>query len=203
MCNYFLAAVSACFLLADFNGIAQSIPESKSITVKADGQFTKEEWGSATLVYSSAPYQIRVMADSTSIYIGVESSEPAHHYTDLYFSSQQLMNLHASMQLGQRVLPQQGIWNENDPPWVWGNNKGWYANTVRYLIGADEHLPFSKQVYPYFGQEFVISRKLTGDNFKLAISMADFEGVNKAVYFPANMNLSKPTGWFEVSIQSQ
>lgn len=200
MSNYFLAVVSVGFLLADFSGAAQSIPVSKSITVKADGQFREQEWGLATLVYSSARYQIRVMADSTSIYIGVESAEPAHHYTDLYFSGLQLMNLHASMQLGQRVLPQQSGWNENDPPWVWGNNKGWNANAVRYLIGADERDPFSKQVYPYFGQEFVISRKLVGNQFRMAISIGDFEGLSPTTFFPQGVELTNIKGWYEIVI---
>lgn len=79
------------------------------------------------------------------------------------------MNLNASMQLGQRILPDEEQWDDEKPSWTWGNNKEWVANKVNYRTNASESLPFGQQMEPYQGQEFKIEKSKLSSSFSLLI----------------------------------
>ncbi len=97
-------------------------------------------------------------------------------YVDVYLDTEDsvIINLHSSMQLGERILNDH--WNDTIPDWSWGNNSYWNANTVN-LLTHNDNVPFLESVEPYEGFEFIISKhKLDASEVRIRIEMRDFLG---------------------------
>jgi len=77
-----------------------------------------------------------------------------------------LLNIHASQQLGERILTGTE-WTDQDPPFNWGYISGWTANTIQ----RDKK---NKIFLPYTALEFQISKKkLINDYIKLGLQSRD------------------------------
>lgn len=140
------------------------------------------------------------MAGNDSLYLGIFSNGKATHYTDLYIYTTQLVNLHASMQTGERNLPADGNWTDEQPAWNWGNQKSWTASTVQYKTGVTEDQEFVDQIKAYNGQEFKIALSKTGKDFKLAVQARDFIDAEKNPVYPTKADVKKLSGFIRVKI---
>jgi len=158
------------------------IPAVNKATVTVDGRVSQGEWEKAFKVATRGGASIYFLCDPDSLYIGVFAGERASHYTDLYFNGASRLNLHASMQLGERVLPGSGTWDDAVPAWEWGNNAGWTANTVAYLPGVSDTLPLIDQIVPYAGQEFRIARSKLGSTFSVMVLARSFVDESFSVF---------------------
>ena len=136
------------FLLSHSVTCQVHVPQVSQVKVIADGINNKGEWRRANTIQLGKEFTIYLMADSVWVYLAIFSNGQASHYTDLYLLSALLVNLHASMQLGERQLPLDGTWNDETPAWSWGNNKNWIANSVNYKSNASESAPFLEQGNP-------------------------------------------------------
>jgi hypothetical protein len=162
------------------------IPIVLNSRIHIDGLPGLHEWSKSLKILLKEEYTLHLMADSAFLYVAAfgENKSP---YTDLYIRTETgLINLHASMQLGERLLPEGDLWDDTTPAWNWGNNLQWTANTVSYKRGASESLPFTEQVVPYKGQEFKIEIEKLGKNFSLFVTIRDFADAAALASFPPN-----------------
>ncbi|MCW5910889.1 MAG: hypothetical protein KIT62_07435 [Cyclobacteriaceae bacterium] len=179
-----------------------NVPLRKNITITPDGTQGQQEWSNALKISLERDYGLYLQADKDWLYIGAFGRQTMP-YTDMYIKTTTgLINLHASMQLGERLLPQDNSWNDETPAWNWGNNTHWTANTVTYKTGASENQPFREQVNAYEGQEFKIAISKTGKEFSLLVVMRDFVDADIHVSFPANGNQYDVRSWQTLSIRN-
>lgn len=92
-----------------------------------DGRIETGEWDDAVAVALSPNDEMRVKRNGEYLLVAVRPSTPLVYGVNLYFTSgQQLLNLHASAKLGERV----GTFDAW-PDWRWWNNTAWVANVTR------------------------------------------------------------------------
>lgn len=104
---------------------AVRIPEGRSVLL--DGRIEAGEWDDAVTVALSPGDEMRVKRNGEYLLVAVRPSSPLLYGVNLYFTTgRQLVNLHASAKLGERVGTSDA-W----PEWSWWNNNGWAANVAR------------------------------------------------------------------------
>jgi len=197
MRHFFLIAISVFFIVQANAQV--NVPVVKKLAVVADGLFAAGEWSSAKKKKIDGDLTIYFLSDADVVAIGIFTTNPSTHYTDLYIQTTDIKNLHASMQLGERILPLNKEWNDEKPDWQWGNNKNWKANVVQYAPNASEDLPFVKQIKPYYGQEFVIEKSKVTDTFKLMILIRDFAVAEKKAMFPLKADVYDTNSWAQIN----
>lgn len=176
------------------------VPHEENITVTLDGISGLQEWDNSLKIPLEENYYLHLVADRDWLYLAVFGRN-ALPYTDIYVTNNEgITNLHASMQLGERVLPEDNSWNDETPGWNWGNNTHWTANTVTYKLGASDSLPFHEQLEFYEGQEFRIAISKIEREFSLLVVIRDFVDHNIFVSFPANGNPYDTGSWQTISI---
>ena len=130
--------------------------------------------------------------------MGINNKENVGRYVDLYLENESIgiVNLHASMQLGERKLIDS--WNDTIPAWSWGNNNGWTANVVEPLNKGGEG-SFLASVKPYQGHEFQISKKKIKDKkLKIRLEIKDFIGQAEDIIFPVDSKRNETENWLKV-----
>lgn len=83
--------------------------ESETSSIEVDGLFNEPEWSQATVHHLSDTLDLLLFHNATDVFIGIKSlSEYQKTSTDLYLKNGKLqpINLHASMQLGERQFVQ-------------------------------------------------------------------------------------------------
>jgi hypothetical protein len=179
---------------------ALAVPMATTAEVVLDGQIDGQEWASAARIDLERGVVLLVMADAQHLALAVKGG--GTRYTDLFVMHDEgtILNLHASMQTGQRKLSGTA-WTDTEPPWGWGNNTKWRANTVAFRPGADPNAPFAKQIVPYDGQEFLIERGLNpGNKWVVRIEARDFTGTDADVVWPAESTRYDPNGWKVIAL---
>lgn len=182
------------FHSAFISGAQEQLPiPHESIAI--DGFYSSSEWSDAK-VWKKSTFSVYCKTDSLWLYIGVFSTKDATHYTDLYFRYEGgLVNMHASMKLGERQLPLDGNWDDNRPKWKWDNNENWTANTVALLPDAKESDSFIRQIKHYQGQEFKISKSKLQRRVLMLILVRDFIDESVYVTFPPDANTKDFSTW--------
>ncbi|MEQ9427044.1 MAG: hypothetical protein RJQ09_21660 [Cyclobacteriaceae bacterium] len=178
----------------------EQIPFNSDLNIQIDGQFGSSEWSQPQILELTPHNFLYLIHDEDYLYIGINNQEQVGRYVDLYLfnESMGIINLHASMQLGERELV--GNWNDTIPKWNWGNQKNWMANTVE-VVNEDEDLTFLESVRPYEGHEFRISKeKIQRSDLKMWIEVKDFMGQANDIIFPANSDPVKTETWFPVEM---
>jgi len=174
------------------------IPLRDDLTVEIDGLFKDQEWRNAKRV-ELTPNNILYLAQTEEyLFLGVQNQENVARYVDVYLEGEAMgmLNLHASMQLGERQL--HPGWNDTVPAWNWGNHSGWMANVVEFSTKA-ESASFLESIKPYQGQEFRISKKKLRDgNAKLRLEVKDFIGEASDIIFPENSTRNTSSQWFDL-----
>jgi hypothetical protein len=181
-------------LVACNEGLTNKVPK-QTASIEIDGILKDTEWGNSKIISSNESVQIMLTQNDSFFYIGVRKEKEIARYVDVYiYDGTKLLNLHASMQLGERLL--QGDWNDTIPTWNWGNNKLWTANHVS-IVSKDEQLPFSKQTNAYDGYEFIIKKEMIENiELKLMLEIKDFTGEQSMVIFPDRAIRHNYSEWF-------
>ncbi len=181
---------------------AQQIPSSQSVSIEIDGFLDEEEWKQPQKVTCGPQHQLLLLQDEQHLYIGIKGDEKEFaRYVDLYLETRTMgmINLHASMQLGERLLTEN--WNDTIPQWNWGNNTNWEANTVQ-VISDDENIPFIESLKPYEGFEFRISKKKLGEEtVRIRIEIKDFLGQTDGVVYPSASLRNETDQWLQLDLK--
>jgi hypothetical protein len=117
-------------------------------------------------------------------------------YVDLYLTdaSGELLNLHASMQLGERRLSGDD-WDDRHPAFTWGEAQGWTANVAALDPAAATTLPFVERLQPREGIELWLSRERFQPPLLLRFELRDFAGTQPTVSYPQNATRAAADGW--------
>lgn len=161
------------------------IPKTKGNPILIDGLFSNEEWKDATIIELDPSTKLFLQQYKGDVFLGVKNDGGAW-YVDLYLenSNQEIFNLHASMQIGERLLKGDS-WSDNDPAWLWGNHTSWIANEAKTDASKDKNLPFSQRLFRREGVEFQIRRsRFPGKQWRMRIEIRDFAGKQADVIFP-------------------
>jgi len=103
-------------------------PESNR-SVMIDGRFESNEWNDAAQLKVNDSLFLYFKQDKENVYWCLRGlyKKPVLGGVDFYATDgQQLINLHASAQLGERAMKPEGYGD-----YVWWNNAGWVANIAR------------------------------------------------------------------------
>ncbi len=176
------------------------IPSGSQTDITIDGIFNSEEWEESTTVNITENNTLYLIQNEDYLFLGVRNNENLGRYVDMYITNDSIgvLNLHASMQLGERAL---GItWNDTMPAWNWGNNTNWSANEVK-VIDESEQITFLESVEFYQGFEFKIAKdKIQSKISKIRIEIKDFMGKEDEIIFPLNSERSNTDNWLVIEL---
>jgi hypothetical protein len=178
---------------------AVKVPEVASSPILIDGNFAPDEWRGATVVKVTDAVTLYFKQVQGHVFIGVKADTPYPPYVDMFLltESQELYNLHASMQIGERRLSG-NAWTDGQPAWRWGNHVGWIANEAKYDSTKDRSLPDKEKVFPYEGKEFQLLRsRFTGKQWRLRIEV---RGASSDIVFPSGSERMNTTGWATIQL---
>lgn len=190
------------WLFIAFSQLLVLLPAAQQPPINIDGQFSESQWQTAQVWMNEDSISILFFQTNDELCLGVLAGGRYARYVDVYIKSHQLLfNLHASFQLGERLLPDTD-YNDADPLWTWGNNRHWRANTVVYRPDTPTHLPFRQQLMNYQGYEFVIQRaKLAaGENF-IRIEIKGFEDGLPPIVFPRDSETYRERSWKRIVLK--
>ncbi len=178
-----------------------NIPFISVDDIKIDGILAEGEWEGSRKIRVTATSFLFLSQNDEYLYVGVKNVGNVSRYLDLYLDNESMgtLNLHASMQLGERLLKEG--WNDTIPAWNWGNNTNWEANIVE-VISDDETISFQQSVKPYEGHEFKISkRKFTGRHIRMRLEIKDFMGQASDIIFPADSERADIESWLDIMVE--
>lgn len=178
--------------------------------VLTDGKITADEWQDAQKIALDDLNTMYLKSDQFYYYIALKSGMEKPIYYDLFFEiSGKLVNVHASSQLGDRVLPDTS-WTDREPKTRWGFNQGWVANTIKFdrekfrqlrAEGVEGDL-FQQTLVPYDGMEFQFSKEAW--QLESALMRVEVRGMTaredfKEGIFPASSKRKDTTHWHQLS----
>lgn len=171
-----------------------NVPEGHGNPVLIDGIFSRDEWQDAANVKVNDSVTLYFKQFRGQVFIGVKTATPYPAYVDMFLlaGANELYNLHASMQIGERTLTG-NAWTDGEPAWRWGNHVGWIANETKYDPGKDRTLPDKEKVFPYEGKEFQLLRPhLTGAQWRVRVEV---RGATPDIVFPARSERLNIARW--------
>ncbi len=177
------------------------IPFSSKINIQIDGLFNKEDWSNSKVIELTSNNSLYLIQDKDNLFLGIQNKENVARYIDLYIDNESIgtINLHASMQLGERQLIDE--WSDTIPEWNWGNNTNWTANKVE-VVSEDEKIPFIESLKSYDGHEFQISKKkINNKKVKIRLEIKDFVGQADDIIFPINSERKRTDNWFMIELK--
>jgi len=168
------------------------IHKGNTSRILIDGQVERGEWTGANKTSIKPGVDLYTLQDEHYLYFSVQYDTLlyANYYCDLYFNlgNDTLLNIHASQQLGERILTGT-TWTDEEPPFNWGYINNWTANTVRYNRNDKVYLP-------YTALEFQISKKkLIHDHIKLALQSRDMNWEKEIINVPETGDLKSTKDW--------
>ncbi len=181
--------------------IVGTIPFDTDVKMQIDGLFGEEEWSKAKLVRITPNNSLYLIQNQKYLFLGVRNNEKVGRYLDLYLENDSIgaINLHASMQLGERQLTED--WNDTIPKWNWGNNREWTANMVGFL-DDNEHHSFLESVRPYQGFEFQISKKkIRSKKVRIRLEIKDFVGQADEIIYPIESHRKIANDWLFLELK--
>lgn len=170
------------------------VPEGNGNPILIDGIFTKEEWQDAAAVKVNDSVTVYLKQFRGHVFIGLKTLTPYPAYVDMFLltGGNELYNLHASMQIGERLLIG-NAWTDSEPVWRWGNHIGWIANEAKYDSTKDRSLPDKEKVFPYEGKEFHLLRsRFTGRQWRLRIEV---RGSFQDIVYPSDSQRMQTARW--------
>lgn len=177
------------------------IPIISNANIEIDGLFTEGDWNNSRTIALTSNNILYLAQSGDYLFLGIKNDENVGRYVDLYLENEAIgiVNLHASMALGERELSDN--WNDTIPAWNWGNNTHWTANIIE-VISEDEEIPFLESVKPYQGHEFRISKKKIRDTkVKIRFEIKDFVGEANDIIFPIKSARSNSEKWLKVELE--
>lgn len=167
-----------------------------------DGRIVSTEWADATRVSLGEGVTLLIKANEEEIAIAVKNAPRGPQFTDLYLTASdgQVWNLHAEKDTGERKL-EATTWSDTEPALVPYNNANWRANVIELKPNADATQPLAKQVKPYDGQEFLITRsQFKGKTWQLRVEVRDLAHEKPDLVYPATSDRHDPTGWATITL---
>lgn len=157
-----------------------------------NGEIKRGEWSGANRTMIKEGIDLYTLQDEHFLYLSIhyDTSSYANYYCDLYFDLGQdtLLNIHASQQLGERVLTGDE-WTDSEPPFKWGYISDWTANTIAFDRAAKSYIP-------YTSLEFQIAKsKLPANYIRLALQTRDINWEEEIVELPMGLNLKSSEDW--------
>ena len=181
---------------------AVKVPATGTSEIAPDGRIASAEWSDATRVALGEGVTLLIKANDEQIAIAVRTSARGPQYTDLYLTAAdgQVWNLHAEKQTSERKLTGE-TWTATDPAFVAYNNANWRANVVELKANADPTAPMAKQVKPYDGQEFLITRsQFAGKAWHLRVEVHDLAQEKPDLVYPAVSDGHDASTWATVTL---
>ena len=210
--KYYFLFVSIVFINACGHKIDTEVPliTSQTSNIHVDGLFDEPEWSQATVHHLSDTLDLLLFHNATDVFIGIKSlSEFQKTSTDLYLKNEKLdpINMHASMQLGERQFVQNS-WDAMVNPYQWGNNELWTSNIfhIDSALREDRSVPMLKKLLYSEGQEFVISKdKLSGNSFDFALKVnaIGLDNQAKPIQFPQKAIVDDLSTWLNFQLVVQ
>ncbi len=173
-----------------------SIGRSESILL-LDGRCEAAEWRHAARHAVTDRIALRLQQDARYLYLCVTSPEDSMNTLDIYLQAAdrpELMNLHASAQVGQRVRSDAG-W----PEYQWWNHDGWYSPAVPFTGMQRDGERTQARFKPGVAREVQIDKARFGAYpWRVMFQIGgerDAEGhwINRS--FPADASEDDPSGW--------
>lgn len=177
------------------------VPKRSTVSVKIDGQIGSEEWDGAHELKIAPDVTLLIFHTKDSVHLAVRLRTDSPSYVDLFLllNDEKPINLHASMQVGERKLPRAG-WTDRDPPTHWGRQDRWKANSVKEVPGKPASAPLRETIVPYDGFEFLLSKDRFGRrDWRLRLEVRDFAGERKDIVFPNPSSRMDASSWAEFS----
>ncbi|MBI1213028.1 MAG: hypothetical protein GC190_16315 [Alphaproteobacteria bacterium] len=198
--NVLVSAV-ALVLAAAASGTVK-VPATSTSEIVTDGRIFGTEWSDATRVSLGGGVALYIKANDDQIAIAVKNAARGPQYTDLYLAAAdgQIWNLHAEKETSERKLIG-ASWTDADPAFVPYNNANWLANVIEFRHNADPTQPLAKQVKPYDGQEFLISRsQFSGKEWRLRVEVHDLAQEKPDLVYPADSDGHDAATWATIAL---
>jgi hypothetical protein len=186
-------------------------PENRT-PIMADGIVDQNEWLDAKLILIDSSNTIYAKSDDRYYYLAIKSQLQKPFYIDLFIEeSGSIKNIHASSQLGDRVLTDSS-WSDYEPQTKWGYNIGWIANTVKFDREKMRNIekenpemnPYAVAFIPYDAIEFQFSKKhFNLDEVKFRIEIRNMIGPDgfETVVFPQNSKRKHVKNWTNIDFR--
>lgn len=187
-------------LISCTNDDLKIIPTIEQVNISIDGIFNSESWDKSRIIEITPTNSLYLIQDKNFLFLGIKNKEDVGRYVDIYLNNNSIgtINLHASMQLGERKL--NSNWNDTIPSWNWGNNLNWTANVVK-VINQRKQESFLESVEDYQGFEFKIEKKILRKESKIRIEIKDFMGEANRIVFPSNSVRLNTKKWFLLKLK--
>jgi proline iminopeptidase len=173
------------------------VPQGDGTPVLIDGRIVVDEWRDALSLNVDPSVKLYFKQFRGHVYFGIKVDRASPAYVDVFLmdGDHRLYNLHASMQIGERLLVGND-WTDASPVTNWGNSSDWIANEAKINAEQDERLPISKRFFPYDGIEYQIRRKrFVGRTWRIRVEVRDFAGQLPDTVFPANSQRRDSKHW--------
>jgi hypothetical protein len=178
------------------------VPHGNGTPVLVDGRISVDEWRDARVISVSPSVKLLLKQLKGHVFVGVKSEKGSSSYVDMFLMTgdKRLYNLHASFQVGERLLPT-GAWSDSSPPNNWGNHVDWIANEAKIDEEKDRSLPISERLFPYDGMEFQLRRsRFVGKQWRIRIEVRDFAGKLPDTVFPTLSERKSTARWAILSL---
>lgn len=196
--------VAAC-LTEPANSTIVRVPERSQASVEIDGKISDKEWEGARQISVAPDVTLLVFQTKDDVFMAVKAATASPAYVDMFLLLEdgKRINLHASMQVGERELPEKD-WTDEKPPTHWGRQKRWKANAVKVDSGKDPSAPLIEQLAPYDGFEFRLSKERFGQRtWQLRLEVRDFAGKNPDLVYPKESDRFDADSWAKVSLEEK
>lgn len=186
------------------------LQDAGDIPILLDGLFSPGEWDDALRLRIDPKANLLIKTKKGHLFIGIKCTDLKIPVADIYLATENrpIYQLHASAQLGERVLSEEHG-SENDPPFHWGDTRDWYANEVRWnnstltsimeTEGISREEAFSRAVYPYEGFEFQIKQsKFQTNELWIRIEVSYEDSYDNPIVIPVNTERKIIDNWIKL-----
>lgn len=196
-----LTSATLVFAAANANASGAIAISQTNLPPLFDGRCNKDEWQAATKIELPAQVSVYLMHDENSLFVCAKGKAEDYTVIDLYIehaATGHLHNLHASAQLGERLLTDKG-WSETSH---W-NLKDWSGFWVPYAGDEDtENGTRTKFLKGSHREVQVLRKKFVGNtwNIMIGVSAVYHEGKYGAEFFyPENAADTDESTWQKFS----
>ncbi len=175
-------------------------PEEK---IAIDGKISPQEWQGAHEIEIAGDAKALVFQTERDLLLAIRITTPSPAYVDVFLllDDGKRINLHASMQVGERELPADG-WDDREPPTHWGRQAQWRGNAVKKAPGKDESAPIDEMFLPYDGYEFRLAKaRFGGRTLRMRIEVRDFAARRSDLVYPEASTRFDAASWAVLSLE--
>jgi hypothetical protein len=196
-----LLSASLSFVATEANASETIVINPTNKAPLFDGRCGKDEWQAATKIELPAQASVFLMHDKDSLYVCAKGKAEDYAVIDLYIEHAEtghLYNLHASAQLGERILTDKE-WSEHES---WWNHKDWSGFWVPYAgIEDTENGKRPKFLKGSHREVQVLRKKFVGNtwNIMIGVSAINHEGNSAEFFFPEKAVDTDKSTWMKFS----